>query len=773
MGAGANGTIGAPANRASNAYQPSNSTNSSADAKFANALNQENGSTQVHGGGTKTPTVDNQMTGILNNPHLSENAKVADLKKAIADLPDSQKKELYERLKDRKSHDPLAQQFHYRLSHHPNKAGGTSTTDQVLNALKQPGAKSQAPAPDSSSAAPGNGASSSTAAAKTADPVLGQDATGLKPGEQISAKLTTKQDITKPQAEMTFDFSKPITRDQAAAILFQRGKVPDGATLTQGNGNQWTVQYRNNIYAKEDVVTHMNSHTESVLTRNKMPGEMFYPAPDVTFSWVGGAKAFSTTKAEPPRRDLKNDMGFVINKRYPLDEGQSPHMNLRHMVQPGPGYEVAFDKPKTADQVKDTFFEKGVRDDQVRLIPVGKEPTATWQVQMLDGFAELKTPAAKALQDSNVYAKEAIAPGLPDGIKAHLENHTVPSNAKQFAPDVYVWEQEGHIVRVETNGKKGDAGYYKYEETKLHPTDKQGNDTMRWLMLEKGLPVRTAWQEFIKHWDQINAGMLSMVGGAGRFMPRYMGGGIEPRSAWQEPIGARSSRGNGGPGAGNPGGGGPKPSNTIVESPPPPPTPPVSRPGGGGPKPSNTIVESPPPAPKPFTGPNPAMGEKGTLVGNPPPMQPPPPGPKPPAVDPAAGAHVDGRNIVAGRGKTLPGAIYRKMGPQPEGPPPEIPSIPKQSGAKLSNEQVYDVFNADQGRIGWSLTQAEHLRQWQHANPGTKEPPPTAFTTKDGRVQVSEDMWVQSGEPLLWGNVPAGPSAPSGPAGSSGSGPHQ
>jgi hypothetical protein len=40
----------------------------------------------------------------------------------------------------------------------------------------------------------------------------------------------------------------------------------------------------------------MNSHTESVLTRNKLPGEMFYPEPDVTFSWVGGAKAFSTTK---------------------------------------------------------------------------------------------------------------------------------------------------------------------------------------------------------------------------------------------------------------------------------------------------------------------------------------------------------------------------------------------------------------------------------------------------------------------------------------------
>jgi hypothetical protein len=689
MGVGENVTVSAPATRAGNAYQASNSADSSAHSEFANALNQEKGSSQVHGGGTKPPT--------------------------------------------------------------------------VLHALKPAGSKSQAPTQGSRSAAPGKGASPSVTDAKTADagardPILGQDATGLKPGELISAKRTTKEDITNPQAEMTFDFSKQITKDQAAAILFQGGKVPDGATLTQGKGNQWTVQYRNNIYAKQDVVTHMNSHTESVLSRSKLPGEMFYPEPDVTFSWVGGAKAFNTTKVEPPRRDLKNDMGFVVSKRYPIDEGQSPHMNLRRMVQPGPGYEIVFDKPKTADQVKDTFFEKGVRDDQVRVIPVGKEPTSTWQVQMLDGFAELKTPAARALQDSNVYAKEAIAPGLPDGIKTHLQNQTVPADAKRFAPDVFVWEQEGHIVRVETNGKKGDAGYYKYEETKLHPTDKAGNDTMRWLMLEQGLPVRKAWQEYIKHWDQINAGMLSMVGGAGRFMPRYMGGGIEPRSAWQEPIGARSSRGNGGPGAGNPGGGGPKPSNTIVESPPPPPTPPISKPGGGGPKPSNTIVESPPPAPKPFTGPNPAMGEKGTLVGNPPPMQPPAPGPKAPAADPAAGAHVDGKNIVAGKGQTLPGSIYRKVGKPPEGPPPEIPSLPKQSGATLSKQQVYDVFNADRGRIGWSMNQAEHVRQWQHANPGTKEPPPAAFTTRDGRVQVSEEMWLQSGESPLWGYEPGGPS---------------
>jgi len=230
MRAGENSTVSAPANRAGNAYQASNSADSSAHLEFANALNQENGGSQVHGGGTKPPT--------------------------------------------------------------------------VLNAQKTAGSKSQAPTQGSRSAAPGKGASPSVTDAKTADagardPILGQDATGLKPGEPICAKLTTKQDIANPQAEMTFDFSKQITKDQAAAILFQGGKVPDGATLTQGKGNQWTVQYRNNIYAKEDVVTHMNSHTESVLTRSRLPGEMFYPEPEVTFSWVGGAKAFSVKPAAP------------------------------------------------------------------------------------------------------------------------------------------------------------------------------------------------------------------------------------------------------------------------------------------------------------------------------------------------------------------------------------------------------------------------------------------------------------------------------------------
>jgi hypothetical protein len=84
--------------------------------------------------------------------------------------------------------------------------------------------------------------------------------------------------------------------------------------------------------------------------------------------------------------------------------------------------------------------------------------------------------------------------------------------------------------------------------------------------------------------------------------------------------------------------------------------------------------------------------------------------------------------------------------------------------ATLSKQQVYDLFNADRGRIGWSMNQAEHVRQWQHAksrNQGTA----TRRIHHAGWTRAGErEMWLQSGEPPLWGYEPAGPSD---------SGPHQ
>src|SRR4051812_48980891 len=100
MGSGENGTVGMPANRAGNAYQATKSADSSANAKFADALNQETSNTHAHGDGAKSPTVDTRMMRILNNPGMNENAKVAELRRSVADLPDATKADLYERLQD-------------------------------------------------------------------------------------------------------------------------------------------------------------------------------------------------------------------------------------------------------------------------------------------------------------------------------------------------------------------------------------------------------------------------------------------------------------------------------------------------------------------------------------------------------------------------------------------------------------------------------------------------------------------------------------------------
>ena len=676
--------------------------------------------------------VENQMLDILNNPRTNEYTKVAELVKTVQNLPESEKSALFERLKDRKSRDPLAQQFHYRLSHHPYKPATLSTVDQVLNVLKPGAAKAAASAQAQATPGAAKGSSPAVVDSKTADALarsrfltsddkagvpVNVDASVLKPGESISAKVTTK--IVKPYQETTFDFSRPVTKEQAAAIIFQKGQIPPDVKLERGAGNSWTIKVPNDLDSIQNAASHYNSHTETLVTRERTHEDIAYPTPDVTFTWVGG-----TLPAKNPRKDLKNDYGFVISKKYPLDEGQSPDMNVRTLVQKGSGFEVKFEKPMTRDQVMEKFFDKGVGTNQVRLIPVPGEPATTWQVQMLDGTTSFKRPAVYAFSDAISHAKPTVPPNTPDGVRAHIENQTVPQNAKKFPPDVSVWEQDGYLVRVETNGKKGPDGYYKYEATKLNPGDKPGNDTMRWLMLEQGLPVRKAWQEYIKHWDQIHAGMLSMVGGAGRFMPRG-GAGITPKSSFQ-----RSPRPRVGAG---------EPAEVATPSVKPPVEPAVQ----GG---SKTIQSHPAPMPKPQA----------------------PKAPSKPAPAPVPeGQKTFGRGLktenqtpggqpkkvfIPGKGKTLPGSLIRKVGKQ-QGPPPVIEWLPKKSGAKLTEQQVLDVHAIDSSRIGWSMTRAEHLRQWQAANPGTKEPPPTAFVTRDGRVQVSEEAWVQSGQPALWGMV--------------------
>lgn len=148
---------------------------------------------------------------------------------------------------------------------------------------------------------------------------------------------------------------------------------------------------------------------------------------------------------------------------------------------------------------------------------------------------------------------------------------------------------------------------------------------------------------------------------------------------------------------------------------------------------------------------------------------PPPPSPKPssgkvaanaPAGPPTRGTHPDSQPAapaagVSGRGKTLPGALKRPGGPLnprfPKGPERPLPSgFPTKSGTPLTPSQVRQAYDAR--RVGWSMTSKEHEIQWKAANPTSKQPAPISFTTRDGRVQVDETRWLQSGQPPMWGN---------------------
>ena len=63
-------------------------------------------------------------------------------------------------------------------------------------------------------------------------------------------------------------------------------------------------------------------------------------------------------------------------------------------------------------------------------------------------------------------------------------------------------------MHVVTDGK-GKKGYYAYEMTTIDHSDEGSRITMRYFMMEEGMRPREAWQEYIKHWDEIHLQMLA------------------------------------------------------------------------------------------------------------------------------------------------------------------------------------------------------------------------------------------------------------------------
>ena len=153
---------------------------------------------------------------------------------------------------------------------------------------------------------------------------------------------------------------RPITKEQAARLMFVDGKVPDEATLVRGPGNySWTMQTFD-IEGQQATVNKMRARTEIVSpgkpTKPPVPGQWNPPPPqEVTVEWTFGP---TKPRTGPKREDLKNDLGFTITTNYKLDEGQSPtkHVKTAFGTGMGHGYELAFKQPVTKAQVMDTLF---------------------------------------------------------------------------------------------------------------------------------------------------------------------------------------------------------------------------------------------------------------------------------------------------------------------------------------------------------------------------------------------------------------------------------
>ena len=159
-----------------------------------------------------------------------------------------------------------------------------------------------------------------------------------------------------------------------------------------------------------------------------------------------------------------------------------------------------------------TLFDKGKKPgkDDVKLIPDGNEPTQTWQVHLMKpGVFKLKPGMNSVFGDANVYAKESIRPDIPTSIRTHFENQTIPSNAvahpkgKSHPPGAYVWERDGYLAYVITDGK-GKNGYYNPQVLKLN-SDKNSifNKDMRYYMMENGMPPDMAVAAHTKQWDEL------------------------------------------------------------------------------------------------------------------------------------------------------------------------------------------------------------------------------------------------------------------------------
>lgn len=369
----------------------------------------------------------------------------------------------------------------------------------IVDDEEQFASNSELPMPVLQASARGNG----SAGAKPASPSPKAGSNGLPK----KAKM-----IFRGMGRYEYDFGRPITKEQAAQVMFKDGKVPDEARLEPGPGaNSWTLRTFD-MEGNQATLRKMRARTETVIRAKPNPDKSTWNPPepdDVTVEWLDVP---SQPRTGPERADLNNNFGFKVTKHYAIDEGQSPTRLVQGALGTGKGrgYEVTFERAMTKAQVMDKLFDKDLGSGAVQLQPVTREPAAVWLVHMIGGDASgaLKHPFLTAFVDAHNHTEESVAPYVPAGIRAHIENKTVAPGATKHPSDLYVWEQEGYLVRVITHGTGKDR-YYAHETTKISHADEAGKITIRYFMIELGLPPREAWQEYVKHWDWIHAQIIT------------------------------------------------------------------------------------------------------------------------------------------------------------------------------------------------------------------------------------------------------------------------
>ena len=228
-------------------------------------------------------------------------------------------------------------------------------------------------------------------------------------GQAIQAEVTRRAD------GFHFSFDRPVSEQQAANLIFQGGRVPDGAKLVRGDSNNWTVQFPNDFDSQQDVVDHFNSHMETI--------DNLHPR-QPTFTWV-----MNPAHPIPPgshRKDLHNEFGFKINKHYPLDQGQIRTEQLKSAFGTGAGhgYELQFDKPMTKEEVMDKLFDKRVKFNRadVKLEAVPQEPSNVYEVKIsgIDAASAIKGPYMAAFGDAVTFNKDSMPPNLPSGLRGQF-----------------------------------------------------------------------------------------------------------------------------------------------------------------------------------------------------------------------------------------------------------------------------------------------------------------------------------------------------------------